>query len=112
MNKTAIYEEKLTYTPGKRQALFFKRELNDKITEIEFGSTIGLKSNERIILEGNTINTSSVIASYSKSNIKSDEFEKVYNWFKNNFMPIVSPQTQLQNLTINMIEQSESCKRI
>jgi AAA15 family ATPase/GTPase len=107
-----VYKEKLVYYPGSQPALFFNR-LYDKSkakSVIIFGTTLNLSLNDRRLIEGQTLPNISVFTAYSKVNIAKSLFDTVYNWFKNNFMQMVSPQTNLFDWTTMRLKKDETCK--
>lgn len=104
-NYERIISEELTYYPKNRPAKVYSRKTKDDVSKIEFGSTINFNKKDRIILEGNTIRNNTVLGSFSKSNISIEPIEDVYNWFKANITPIISPKHSLFEFTINKIDK-------
>lgn len=104
LNEGIILNEDLVYYPNNRPAKVFSRTTKDDISELSFGSTINMNSKDKTILEGNTLTNNTVLGSYSKSNIAIDPFEKVYDWFRLNLTPIISPHHSLFNFTSDKID--------
>ncbi|RPH33338.1 MAG: ATP-binding protein [Bacteroidales bacterium] len=107
-----VLEENLTYYPGIQPAIFFERRF-DKEKEksvIKYGGTIDLKLSDKKTIEGLTINNSSVFSAFSKANVEKSLFNDVFNWFKENFMQIVQPNTDLFGWTSSRIEKDDLCK--
>lgn len=102
-----ISKEELYYYPNRRQAEMFSRETSGDVSHLEFGSTIDLTKKEALILEGNTLKNNTVLGSYSKSNISNKDFDNVYNWFYNQLMPLISPETKLFGWTSNSMEENK-----
>jgi len=107
-----VYEENLIYYPGTQPATFFERKydnLKEKST-IKYGSTIDLKLSDKKLIEGLTISNSSVFSAYVKANVEKSLFDDVFNWFKENFMPMIQPKTDLFGWTSSRIEDDDLCK--
>ena len=92
IDSKVIYEEKLVYYPTLKPALIFHRKYNIEKNNfvLEVGSRIKLKSYEIHVLRANTTNVSTIISSYTKTNINFEELEKTYKWFEK-FRNIIYP---------------------
>lgn len=112
LNKKEVLFERLTFYPSVQPALFFQRQKGSDTekVQINFGTKVKINSMDRRILEGNTIGNTTVLASYSKSNIDSRDFEKVFDWIRTSFPPIVEPESDLFMYTSEKIEESKTCK--
>ena len=87
-----IYEEKLIYYPYLQPALVFHRKYDkreDNFT-LDVGSKMKLKAYEVHVLKANTTNVSTIISSYTKTNINFEELGKVFRWFEK-FRNIIFP---------------------
>lgn len=92
-NNEFIREEKLNYYPNNREALFFERNYDGKVSEIKFGSTLDEVNNKVVRrLEANTIKNVSVFGAYSKTNVSIDYINQINNWFDKCLLPIISPE--------------------
>lgn len=102
-----ILEETLIYYPGTQPATFFERKFDTEKEKsvIKFGGTVGLKLSERKLIEGLTISNSSVFSAYSKVNVGKSLFDDVFNWFKEGFMPMIHPATDLFGWTTSRVEE-------
>ncbi len=110
VTKDNILFEELRYYPWSRSALFFSRKTSGGVAHVTFGKTLGLKRQDKLTIQGNAIGNTSVIASYAKSNVKSEDFEAVYDWFRKSLKRIVTPVTDLFFYTSKKVEDSETCK--
>lgn len=112
LDEKIVIEENLVYYPGTQPAIFFERKY-DKIKEkstIKFGGTIDLKLSDRKLIEGLTISNSSVFSAFGKANVEKSLFDDVFNWFKENFMQMIQPTTDLFSWTSSRVEQDDLCK--
>lgn len=112
LNDDYIVSEKLIYYPKSQPALVFNRVFSKKeeVSKIEFGEKLAITNKEAIILEGNTINNSTLISIYNKSNVKIDLLENVATWFKMNLSQLITPTTDLTALTNKIVEESDTYK--
>ncbi|QZE15333.1 ATP-binding protein [Halosquirtibacter laminarini] len=108
--KDLILKEELDYQPKGRSAVVYTRETNveNRISEINFGSTIKILKEDRMILRGNTISNNSVLGAYNKSNINSPELDEVFGWFKDELMRLIQPQHNLFSWTSDRVEKNEN----
>jgi len=112
LDNKKVIEENLIYYPGIQPATFFERtydSIKEKST-IKFGGTIDLSLSDKKLIEGLTISNSSVFSAFGKTNIKKSLFDDVYNWFKESFMQMIHPRTDLFSWTSSRIEQDDLCK--
>lgn len=113
LDKKTILKEELIYYPKTQPALLFERKYNNNedVSEIKFGDKLGISSKDKLILEGGTIKNSTLLSIYLKLNISVPLLEDVVNWFKDNFMQVIEPNTDLFAWTSKKIENSEECKK-
>ena len=114
LGKDTVYDEHLQYYPSSRPALFFQRKYdatNEK-SMIEFGGTLGFSASEKSLIEGLTIANTSVLAAFSKANIRKSLFNDVYGWFAKDFMKIILPGTGLTGYTCNKVEKNSERKDV
>jgi AAA15 family ATPase/GTPase len=112
LDEHKVIEENLNYYPGTQPALFFERkydELKGK-SSIKFGGTIDLKLSDRKLIEGLTIANSSVFSAFGKANVEKSLVDDVYNWFKESFMQMIRPNTDLFGWTSSKLEADDTCK--
>lgn len=112
LDEKRVIQENLIYYPGIQPAVFFERWY-DKEKEksiLKFGGTIDLKSSDKKLIEGLTISNSSVFSAFSKANVEKSIMDEVYNWFKENFMQMIQPKTDLFGWTSSRLEKDNICK--
>ena len=112
LDEKKVIEENLIYYPGIQPAIFFERkydEIKEKST-IKFGGTIDLKLSDKKLIEGLTILNSSVLSAFGKANVEKSLFDDVFNWFKENFMQMIQPTTDLFGWTSSKVEKDDLCK--
>jgi hypothetical protein len=109
-----IYNEELKYTPGKRITLLYHREWNEeeKISEISFSPKLNLTSKAKTILIGNCIENNTVLASYSRSNVNSNELDKIFNYFNNYLGAVVKPKNDLISLPTSKAINDENSRKL
>lgn len=112
LSEKIIFHEELIYYPSSQPALLFERKFNQEknISEIIFGEKLELSSDDQIFLTKSTINNSTVIGTFTKSNIHSDLLNELYTWFKNGLMPVIKSDTNLFSWSSKRIKENESCK--
>jgi hypothetical protein len=112
LDEKRVIEENLIYYPGIQPAVFFERWY-DKEKEksiIKFGGTVDLKLSDKKLIEGLTISNSSVFSAFSKANVEKSILDEVFNWFKENFMQMIQPKTDLFGWTSSRLEKDNLCK--
>lgn len=112
LDDNKVLEENLIYYPGTQPATFFERKFDFEKgkSTIKFGGTIDLKLSDKKLIEGLTISNSSVFSAFGKANVEKSIFDDVFNWFKENFMQMVQPTTDLLDWTSSRVEQDDYCK--
>lgn len=112
IDKRIVHHEKLVYYPSIQPAIFFERNFDTTKEKsiVTFGKTINLSISDKKVIEGLTINNSSVFSAFAKANVEKSAFDEIYNWFKDNFMKIVRPNTDLFGWTSSRVEKNEKCK--
>jgi AAA15 family ATPase/GTPase len=112
LDEQKVIEENLNYYPGTQPALFFERKYDKTKGKsiIKFGGTIDLKLSDRKLIEGLTIANSSVFSAFGKANVEKSLVDDVYNWFKESFMQMIRPNTDLFGWTSSKLEADDTCK--
>ncbi len=92
-----IYEEDLYVYVSARPSLLYKRryDMQTDSSVVEFGTKIGLAKKSRAIIQGNTINNSSVLAALGQSNIESSRLTTVYDFFSQGMRPLLHPKVDM-----------------
>jgi len=107
-NKNAILTEELTYyNPNK--ANIFKRttDIENRFTEIKFGSKISVDKVYKKTLESNTLWNNTVLGGYLKTNIQINELRNVADWFEKHLRPLVLTNTELDTYVMGKISSGE-----
>ena len=103
-NKDAILTEELNYyNPNKANIFRRTTDVENRFTEIKFGSKISIDKVYKKTLESNTLWNNTVIGGYLKTNIKIDELKNVADWFKNHLRSVVLSNTELDSLVMDEI---------
>lgn len=111
LDKERIYKEILKYYPKNQPATIYKRISHDNKYHYTFGSTINyLKTAYKDALETQTTKTMTTISAWNKIDIELPELEKVYQFFKNEFLPIIEPTLKLQEYTFSKLKKSSKLK--
>ncbi len=105
-----VLNESLIYYPGTQPALVFDRKFNEEKqkTTIKFGGTVDLKLADRKLIEGLTISNSSVFSAFARANVEKTVLDEVFNWFKESFMPMVLPTTNLIDLANSKVQNDDN----
>ncbi|MFA7109634.1 MAG: AAA family ATPase, partial [Sphaerochaetaceae bacterium] len=112
LDKERIHFENLNYFPEGRKAKLFSRTHDDenKVSKIVIGADCKLLSKDKIILNGNTLENSTVLYSYQRSNVHSVELDKVVSYFKNTLLPIITPRVLLKDWSMNKLVKDNTQK--
>jgi len=102
-----VREELYHYKPAK--ANIFKRstDLENRFTEIRFGSKISVDKVYKKTLESNTLWNNTVLGGYLKTNIDIEELRNVTAWFEDNLKPLVLTNTELDTYILGKISSGE-----
>lgn len=108
-----IHHEKLIYYPGTQPALIFDRQFdnNTETSTFQFGSKIKLSNTAKEQLNLKLLRNMSFFAAYSQLNIKITEIERVFNWFKNNFLDPITPKLDLIKYTNQQVQEDEKVRQ-
>jgi AAA15 family ATPase/GTPase len=112
LDNNRVLEETLIHYPGTQPAMFFERKFDSKKEQsiVKFGGTVNLKASDKKLLQGLTLNNSSVFSAFSKVNIEKSIFDDIFNWFNDSFMQLITPSTDLFGWTSNKVEEDQVCK--
>lgn len=110
-NQKYILSETLYHAPNGREGKFYERTTNieNQTVDIKYSGKEG-DSKNRLKLEGLTLWNNTVLGTFSKANIDFKELKTVYNWFDSYLMSMVSPKTNLIDLTNQQIQTSDKIK--
>lgn len=113
LNDDVIIKEDLTYYPGIRKTKLYSRFYDPQasLSVIEFGTHVKLSKNDIVILQGNTLNNSTVLATLTKVNIANSILNNVLNFFRGIVQNILEPNHSLEDFLIKEIENNPDCKK-
>ena len=108
-----IHKESLRYTPGERISTLFVRtyDAENSIAKLTIGKRCSLSAKDRVILDGNTLENSSVLYAYQKSNIHSPVLDAVVAFFKKTLLPLIDPNIRLRDWSKERIASDTSQKQ-
>ena len=108
-----IHKESLRYTPGERISTLFVRtyDAENSIAKLTIGKRCSLSAKDRVILDGNTLENSSVLFAYQKSNIHSPVLDAVVAFFKKTLLPLIDPNIRLRDWSKERIASDTSQKQ-
>lgn len=82
LNADYIIEESLVHHNGRSTAFVYKRSYVDGRTVINFGNSCDLNSEDKKSLIVNTLNNTTVLASFGSKNLSSEMLKKHYLYFR------------------------------
>lgn len=107
-NKNAILTEELTYyNPNKANIFRRTTDIENRFTEIKFGSKISVDKVYKKTLESNTLWNNTVLGGYLKTNIQINELRNAADWFENHLKKMVLTNTQLDTYVIHKMDSGE-----
>ena len=92
-----IYSETLIVYDSIRPTKLYNRSYDAATdsTTIEFGANLKLIKKSQDIISGNTINNSSVLAAFGKSNVEKTKLNDVYDYFAKQIKDVLAPSMLL-----------------
>lgn len=104
-----IYEEILLCYPGSQPAKLYNRKYNNQTDSavIEFGNKLGLSKTSQKTIIGNTINNSTVMAAFGKSNVESTRLNIVYEFFSHGMKETLIPRDSLSVFIKTHLDQDK-----
>jgi AAA15 family ATPase/GTPase len=105
-NQTKIILEKLICYPSKQPATLYIRTYNEQTdsTHIEFGNKLELNKKSQTAISGNTINNTTVLAAFGKSNVETSRLNIIYEFFSKHVNDVLSPNELLSSYTKHFLE--------
>lgn len=112
LDEENIYKENLSFYPGTQPATIFNRfyEKQTNTSIIEFGTKLKISNTARESIELKTLKNSSVFSAYSQVNVAVTEIDRVYDWFKMQFMASINPYTHLTKYSDKHIKKDKKLK--
>ncbi|MDE5791760.1 MAG: ATP-binding protein [Muribaculaceae bacterium] len=107
-NGRLVISERLIVYTSSRPTLMYKRDYSKDTghSAIAFGSKIGLSKKSQRAIEGNTINNCSVMAAVGQSNVEKSRLDKVYKYFSDNILEMLSPGMSVMEYVKNQLRNS------
>ena len=111
-NGRLVISERLIVYTSSRPTLMYKRDYSKDTghSAITFGSKIGLSKKSQRAIEGNTINNCSVMAAVGQSNVEKSRLDKVYKYFSDNLLEMLSPGMAVMDYVKNQLRNSPDNK--
>lgn len=109
LDNKIIYKEELSFKPEGRKAIIFERYYDEhkKTSSLIFSPRCNFSMSDKLILTGNTTNNNTVLSSYDRSNVNSEEFDKVYRYFNENLVAGIKPATNIIKNSLNQMEEDK-----
>lgn len=94
-----IYAEQLDAYLTNRPTSLYRRTYNAATdsTDVTFSQKAKLSLKSQTIIEGNTINNSTVLAAFGKSNVERSLINRVYDFFSIGFAETLTPERSLSD---------------
>ena len=93
LDSKCIHSESLIVYESIRPTKLYSRSYNPETDSsiIEFGTNLKLSKKSKDTISGNTINNSSVLAAFGKSNVEKTKLNDVYDYFAKQVKDILTP---------------------
>lgn len=113
LDSKRIYRESLRFSPEGRVATLFTRIFDEKnsVAKLSIGAKCLLSAKEKTILNGNTLENSTVLHAYQKCNIHSSTLDTVLEYFKASLMPMITPSVTLRNWSLKRLAGDDKKKQ-
>lgn len=110
LDQAHICSEKLIVYDSIRPTKLYSRsyDASTDSTTIEFGINLNLTKKSQDIISGNTINNSSVIAAFGKSNVEKTKLNDVYDYFSKVVKDALTPGMLLSGYVKNHLDKDEN----
>ena len=105
-----IYSETLIVYDTARPTKLYDRRY-DAITDstaIDFGANLKLSKKSQDVIAGNTINNSSVLAAFGKSNVEKTKLNDVYDYFAKQVKDVLAPRMSLSGFVKKYLNKDEN----
>jgi len=105
IDRKRIHRESLRFSPGGRIATLFTRtfDTDNLVSKLTIGAKCSLSAKDKTILNGNTLENSTVLYAYQKSNIHSPALDTVIEYFKETLMPMITPSVRLRDWSLERL---------
>lgn len=108
-----VLAEKLLYYPGTQPAVVFERYFDEanQISVVEYGAKIKISEQAKEAIQLKTLRNMSVFAAYSQVNLTIPEIDKPHKWFKEQYMSMIDPYTNLTKYSDKHIKEDDVIKQ-
>ena len=105
IDRKRIYHESLRFSPEGRVATLFTRtyDAENSVSKLTIGAKCSLSAKDKTILNGNTLENSTALHAYQKSNIHSPALDTVVLYFKETLMPMITPSVLLRDWSLERL---------
>lgn len=105
-----IHSESLTVYESIRPTKLYSRCYNPETDSsiIDFGTNLKLSKKSKDTISGNTINNSSVLAAFGKSNVEKTKLNDVYDYFVKQVKDILTPSVLLSGYVKKHLDRDDS----
>lgn len=105
-----IHSETLTVYDSIRPTKLYSRsyDASSDSSIIEFGMNLKMTKKSQDVISGNTINNSSVLAAFGKSNVERTKLNDVYDYFAKQVKEVLAPGMLLSGYVQSRLDKDES----
>lgn len=105
-----IHSETLTVYDSIRPTKLYSRsyDASSDSSIIEFGVNLKMTKKSQDVISGNTINNSSVLAAFGKSNVERTKLNDVYDYFAKQVKEMLAPGMLLSGYVKSRLDKDES----
>ena len=110
LDEKYIYSETLIVYESIRPTKLYSRnyDADTDSTTIEFGANLKMTKKSQDVISGNTINNSSVLAAFGKSNVERTKLNDVYDYFAKQVKDILAPGVLLSGYVKARLDKDET----
>ena len=105
-----IYSETLVVYESVRPTKLYTRTYNSETDSsvIDFGLNLKMSKKDQDTISGNTINNSSVLAAFGKSNVEKTKLNDVYSYFSKQVKDVLAPGMLLSGYVKSHLDRDEN----
>ena len=105
-----IYSETLVVYESVRPTKLYTRTYNSETDSsvIDFGLNLKMSKKDQDTISGNTINNSSVLAAFGKSNVEKTKLNDVYSYFAKQVKDVLPPRIPLSGYVKSHLDRDEN----
>ncbi len=110
LDQRRIYSESLFVYESVRPTKLYSRSYDEETDSsvIVFGSNLKMPKKNKDVIIGNTINNSSVLAAFGKSNVEKTRLNKVYDYFAMQVKDVLAPRMLLSGYVKSRLDSDEN----